>query len=180
MRASPISIALSLLACGMAVADASICDGRLRSVTVEGLRVPEGARCRLDGTRIEGTIEVEPGGSLEAREIAVTGDIQAEGAPWFELAGSTVEGSVRVLKGSKVIVTGTRIQGDLLLESSHVRVVASENVLHGNLQAIRNRVRVVIEDNQVDGNLQCRENSYRPIGGGNIVKGSKEEQCSRL
>jgi len=39
---------------------------------------------------------------------------------------------------------------------------------------------VHIARNQIDGNLQCKENSPRPTGGGNVVRGNKEDQCRRL
>jgi hypothetical protein len=33
---------------------------------------------------------------------------------------------------------------------------------------------------RIDGNPQCEENRPAPTGGGNVVQGNKEDQCSRL
>jgi hypothetical protein len=37
-----------------------------------------------------------------------------------------------------------------------------------------------VRGNVIGGNLQCKENVPAPVGGGNIVDGSKEDQCARL
>ena len=37
-----------------------------------------------------------------------------------------------------------------------------------------------VSRNRVDGNLQCKENRNSPSGGGNRVRGNKEDQCARL
>ncbi|MBW4556972.1 MAG: hypothetical protein KME59_13680 [Trichormus sp. ATA11-4-KO1] len=46
--------------------------------------------------------------------------------------------------------------------------------------AFQNTGGLTIKNNRIDGNLQCKENRPAPTGGGNIVQGNKEDQCSRL
>jgi hypothetical protein len=48
------------------------------------------------------------------------------------------------------------------------------------VQYFENRGKISIKRNRVDGNLQCKENSLRPNGGGNVVQGDKEDECSGL
>ena len=78
-RFSPF-IAVALIALGSAAtwADETVCTGSLGNVTVDDLRVPDGARCRL--TRVEGTVKVEGGATLETSRIDMIGDVQAERA----------------------------------------------------------------------------------------------------
>ena len=54
------------------------------------------------------------------------------------------------------------------------------NEVNSDVQAFQNRGGVEISDNRIDGNLQCKSNTPAPTGGGNIVQGNKEDQCSRL
>ena len=50
-------------------AEETSCDGELRRVTVDTLRVPQDASCRLRGTRVQGPIVVEAGAALSAKGI---------------------------------------------------------------------------------------------------------------
>jgi hypothetical protein len=59
-------------------------------------------------------------------------------------------------------------------------MVAKQNQIGGNLQAVQNTGGVTIQTNRINGNLQCKENAPSPTGGGNIVQGSKEDQCASL
>lgn len=104
-----------------ALAEERTCRGSIGRETVDNLRVPNGATCKLNDARVEGTIKVESNATLQV---------------------------------SKVIVIG-------------------------NLQAVKNRGGLSINQNTIDGNLQCKENNPPPTGCGNIVKGSKEDQCAR-
>lgn len=52
---------------GTVRADETVCRGSLGDEAVDNLRVPSGARCTLDGTRVGGNIKVESGASLVAR-----------------------------------------------------------------------------------------------------------------
>lgn len=48
------------------------------------------------------------------------------------------------------------------------------------MRVFQNHGGVRIAGNLIDGNLQCKENRPAPTGGGNRVRGNKEDQCSRL
>lgn len=48
------------------------------------------------------------------------------------------------------------------------------------MQAYDNAGGVTISDNVIDGNLQCEGNAPAPTGGGNVVRGNAEGQCSGL
>jgi hypothetical protein len=48
------------------------------------------------------------------------------------------------------------------------------------VQIVKNTGSLTILGNTIGGNLQCKENSQTPTGGGNIVGGKKEDQCSGL
>lgn len=74
----------------------------------------------------------------------------------------------------------TQINGDLQFESNSKALTANQNRIGGNLQAVQNTGGLTIRQNRIDGNLQCKQNNPSPVGGGNIVGGSKEDQCSRL
>ena len=180
-RFSPF-IAAALIALGSAPtwAEETVCTGFLGNVTVGSLRVPDGARCRLKGTRVEGTLVVERGAILDASRIDVIGNVQAENARLVRVAASTIGQSVQLKQGGGASVTGSRIDGDLQLESNRSSLGASRNVIGGSLQAFQNTGGLVIKSNRIDGSLQCKENTPLPAGGGNVVHGNKEDQCGRL
>ena len=144
----------------LALAEERTCRGSLGAVTVDNLRVPSGATCTLNGTRVEGTVKVEQGATLKASGIRVKGNVQAEGAMFVGVAGSTVGGSIQVVQGG-----GS---------------TADRNVVTGDVQYFENRGSIKITWNRINGNLQCKANVPPPTGGGNIVQGNKEDQCARL
>jgi DNA-binding response OmpR family regulator len=144
-----------------ALAEERTCRGTLRAVTVDNLCIPQGATCKLRGTRIKGTVKVERGARLFARHIRVVGNVQGEGARHVAVTrGSRVGGSIQVVQGRHGTVRGTRIAGDV--------------------QFFENRGRIEVRRSRINGNLQCKENSRRPVGGRNVVGGNKEDQCARL
>jgi hypothetical protein len=162
-------------------ADETVCRGSLGNEAVDNLRVPSGARCSLDGTRVRGNIKVESGASLIARRIRVTGNVQAEGARAVSvLSGSTVGGNIQVKQGEAATVTKVRVDGDIQLESNDRPLSATDNTVGGNVQLFQNGGGVTVAGNTVGGNLQCKENRPPPRGGGNTVRGNKEDQCARL
>jgi hypothetical protein len=136
------------------------CKGSLGAVTVDNLRVPQGATCNLNGTRVKGTLQVQRGATLKAARIRVVGSIQAEGAANVNVALSRIGGSVQVVQGR-----ASRFNG---------------NVVNHDVQYFENRGVVSVSRNRIDGNLQCKENRRRPIGGRNRVQGVKEDQCAHL
>ena len=72
------------------------------------------------------------------------------------------------------------IFGDILFDEQDGDLAANRNRIGGNLQAFQNTGGLSINDNRIDGNLQCKKNDPAPTGGGNVVQGSKEDQCEGL
>ncbi|MGH9185559.1 MAG: hypothetical protein ACRD0U_07075, partial [Acidimicrobiales bacterium] len=72
----------------------------LGPITVDILRIPQGATCTLNGTRVQGTIKVERAATLRANGVTVIGNVQGENAADVRvLAGSSGGGSVQVVQG---------------------------------------------------------------------------------
>lgn len=143
-----------------AFAEERTCRGTIGATTVDNLRVPQGATCTLNGTRVKGTVKVERGATLKASRISVIGNVQAEGAAAVNVAASTVGGSVQIVHGKRSRLDRNSVKGDV--------------------QYFENRAAISITGNRIDANLQCKQNSPAPTGGGNVVQGNKEDQCARL
>jgi len=158
--ATTVIAATAAVTAAPALAEERTCRGKLGAITVDNLRVPSGATCTLNGTRVEGTVKVERRATLKASGIRVKGNVQAEGARFVAIASSRVGGSIQVVQGG-----GS---------------TANRNVVGGDVQYFENRGSIKITRNRIDGNLQCKENVRAPSGGGNIVQGNKEDQCARL
>jgi hypothetical protein len=166
--------AVLAVAAPAAVAEEVTCTGVIGSVTVDNVRVPDGATCTLDGTRVQGTVYVENDATLRARGVSVIGNVQAENARLVVVRNSSVGGSIQVVQGRQAAVFGTEVNGDILYDEN------SGELLGGNVQAFQNTGGVWIGRNVIDGNLQCKENNPPPTGGGNVVHGEKEDQCKNL
>ena len=161
------------------LAEEKICRGELGAVTVDNLRVPDGAQCVLNRTRVKGTIKIGSRASLDARGIRVVGNVQAENARQVSLSQSSrIGGSVQIKQGGSASVLNSDVQGDIQYDANRSSLRANDNRVGGNVQVIGNHGRAEIYRNLIDGNLQCKENSPRPVGGSNRVRGSKEDQCS--
>lgn len=174
-------VGLTVVAAPAAVADEITCRGTIGATTVDNLRVPDGARCTLNGTRVQGTINVGTNSVLDASGVRVIGNVQAEGSRKVVVdSRSTVGGSVQVVQGGAAAVIGSEIGGDILYDDQDGTVKASRNDVGGDIQAFQNTGGVTISRNHVDGNLQCKANRPAPTGGGNLVEGNKEDQCARL
>jgi hypothetical protein len=154
------TLALVAVMAAPALAEERTCRGTIGATTIDNLRVPQGAICTLNGTRVKGTVKVERGATLKASGVRVIGNVQAEGAANVNVATSTVGGSVQIVQGKNSKL--------------------NRNAVKGDVQYFENRGTISITKNKIDGNLQCKENSPPPTGGGNIVQGNKEDQCARL
>jgi hypothetical protein len=154
---------------------------RLDAIETGTIVVPAGSACRLDGTRVEGSIEVEPGARLEAYDIELrAGEVRAGAAAQVVLAGrSRIAGSVQVAGGGEVEVAGARIAGDLRIDAQSGPVLAHGNQVGGNLLAAGNRGGATILGNRVSGQLRCEANEPAPMGGGN-ASAYAGGQCRRL
>ena len=156
-----LALAIGLGAATTAAAEERTCRGTLGAVTVDNLRVPQGATCVLNGTRVQGTVKVERDATLRAGAIRVIGNVQAENHRSVTLrGGSTVGGSVQLVQGGSATIDRNRVTGDV--------------------QLFANRGSQSVTGNSINGNLQCKENVPAPTGGGNRVQGNKEDQCARL
>jgi len=180
---SPLAAGIALVALTMVpailFAEETRCRGELGAVTVDNLRVPDGARCTLSRTRVKGTLKVESGASLDARGVRVDGNVQAENARQVLLGQSSrIGGSVQIKQGGSASVLDSHVEGDIQYDANGSSLRANDNRVGGNVQIIGNDGRAEIYRNTIDGNLQCKENSPRPVGGGNKVRGNKEDQCS--
>jgi hypothetical protein len=162
-------------------AEETVCRGTIEATTVDNLRVPDGATCKLDGTFVKGTVKVEGEATLRALGIRVIGNVQAENARKVVVRdGSRVGGSVQIVQGRVARILRSRITGDILFDDQDAALAAKRNRIGGNLHAFQNTGGVTIENNRIDGNLQCKENVPAPTGGGNVVQGNKEDQCVAL
>ena len=170
-----------LAAAPQASAEERVCRGSLGAVTVDNLRVPQGATCVLNGTRVKGTITVQRAATLRATGIRVIGNVQAENHKFVSVVGgSTVGGSVQLDQGGRFTVRGTRVTGSIQVVDNSGASRLAGNVVNQDIQVFSHRQGVAITNNRVDGNLQCKSNVPAPTGGGNIVQGNKEDQCRRL
>ena len=157
------------------------CRGTIGTATVDNLRVPQGATCKLNGTKVKGTVKVERAATLDAYRVRVIGNVQGENARSVTVrGGSRVGGSVQVKQGGQAKVQSSFINADILFDHDRGPLAIRDNVVGGNVQGFQNRGGFEISRNRIDGNLQCKENSPRPVGGGNRVQGNKEDQCARL
>jgi hypothetical protein len=157
------AVALVGLAAEPAVAEERVCRGTIGAPTVDNLRVPQGATCTLNGTRVEGTLKIENRAKLRAENIRVIGNVQSEGHRRVVLLDSRVDGSVQLEQGRSLAVR--------------------RNVVNSDIQVFSNNggdAGIVIARNRIDGNLQCKSNTPAPTGKKNQVSGNKEDQCRRL
>ena len=165
----------------VASAEETTCRGTLAAVTVDNLRVPDGATCVLNNTRVKGTVKVESDAALRAFGIRVVGNVQGEDARKVAVRdGSRIGGSVQVEQGGKGRVSGSKVKSDIQFDQNTGALRAANNKVGGSIQVIGNDALATITANRVDGNLQCKENEPAPVGGGNIVQGNKEDQCEAL
>lgn len=176
-----LAVPMALATAGSASAEERICRSSLGKVTVDNLKVPSKATCKLDGTRVKGSIVVETGATLVASRVVVIGNVQAEGAKAVTVRrGSRIGGSVQVKQGGAATVSGSEVDGSIQLEQNSRAMTVTGNTVGADVQAFQNTGGVTVEDNVVDGNLQCKENRPAPVGGGNTVQGNKEDQCRKL
>lgn len=158
-------------------AEEYVCRKSLGAVTVDNLRIPSKARCLLTGTQIKGTIKVEKGATLQASQVNLIGNIQAEGAAIVNVTHATVGGSIQIKQGGAATIDRVQLNGDLQWDENRGLLIATRNQVGGSIQVFKNSGGVAITDNTVDGNLQCKENEPVPTVGNNLVYGGVQDQC---
>ena len=175
------AVAVSAAFPATAQAEERVCRGEIGARTLDNVRVPTGATCRLTRTTVKGTITVQRGARLVAIRVRVVGNVQAEGARNVIVRRSSrVGGSVQVKQGRAASVLRSRVNGDIQYDANRELLRANDNRVGGSIQVFGNEGGARIYRNVVVGNLQCKENSPRPRGGGNRVGGNKEDQCRRF
>ena len=138
--AALVAATAALAAAPSAFAEERSCRGTLGAITVDNLRVPQGATCTLNGTRVKATVKVERAATLHATGIRVIGNVQAGGAARVNLKASNVGAASR--------------------SSRVARPRSTENTIKGDVQFFENRGAVVISSNRIDGNLRRVQNGY--------------------
>jgi hypothetical protein len=156
------------------------CRGTLGRVSLDNLRVPQGATCNLNGTRLKGTVIVQRGAVLIANGVRVNGNIQGENARNVIVRRSRVGGSIQVKQGGGATVSGTRVTHDIQFDANRRPTRAHRNRVGGSIQVVGNSGGVSLVRNVVNGNIDCKENRPAPTGGRNVVGESKTDQCSRV
>ena len=181
LTAAVVAVGVSVGLPATASAEERVCRGSIGARTLDNVRVPTGATCRLTGTYVKGTIKVQGGATLVATTVRVVGNVQGENARYVVVQRrSRVGGSVQVKQGRSATVRGTRVIGDIQYDANRGYLRANGNRVGGSIQIVGNSGGAEIFRNVVNGNLQCKENRPRPRGGANVVGGNKEDQCSRF
>jgi hypothetical protein len=164
-----------------ALGEEHACRGPLGRVTVDNLRIPQGAVCILKGTRVRGAITVQRAARLVANGVRVTGNVQAENARNVVIRRkSLIGGSVQVGQSGRASILGSRVNGDIHLDENRGPLRVHRNRVGGSIQAVANSGGLAIVRNRVGGNLECKENRPAPTGSGNSVGESKLDQCASL
>ena len=178
-----LAMGVLLLVSRPAMADERVCRGSIGATTVDNLRVPSGATCKLNGTRAKGTIQVESGARLYAKGVRVVGNVQSEGFRVVSIeARSVIGGNVQLKNGRSGGVgriLSSQVNGDVQFEANRAKMVSRRAVVKANLQTVQNRGGVVLWGNRISQALQCKQNNPAPTGGNNRA-GDKEGQCARL
>lgn len=157
-----LALGATIAAATPAYADDRICRGTIGAVSIgDNVKVPAGATCVLNGTRIDGNVIVNRNATLRATAARVDGNIQSEGHRVVAVQRSSVDGSIQLKQGGGMTLVGNRVGGDIQVFSN----TKGTKTIRGNV---------------IDGNLQCKANRPAPVGGGNRVEGNKEDQCRRL
>ena len=161
--AAGVTVALG----GPAHAEERRCTGTIRAVAIDGdVVVPQGATCKLAGTRVDGSVKVYRDATLHAKGVKVNGNVQAESFRRVEVTPRTVDG----------VVQRSRIGGSVQVKQGGGGEVR-RTVVKADIQVFSNDARWAIYNNAIDGNLQCKSNAPRPVGDRNRVGGNKEDQC---
>jgi DUF4097 and DUF4098 domain-containing protein YvlB len=153
---------------------------QIGAVDIDSVFVPPGATCVLNGTRLVGSIKVDQGAAVDARDIRMNGDMQADGAASVVVGGaSQIRGSVQVKQGGTATILGARINGSIQFFANRGQIVLQDNASIGNIQLEDNIGGVTLNANSTNGNLQCKQNQPAPVGSGNRAA-LKEDQCKAL
>jgi hypothetical protein len=134
--------------------------------------------CRLTGTTVRGSVQVEPGGVLIAGDVDVAGSVQGSQAAHLQLSGaaSRIAGSVQAEGGGSLLVEDARVTGDVFANGLLDLVEVRSAQVGGNVQITDNRGGGAIVGNRINGNLQCTGNLPAPLASDNVAA-QIENQC---
>jgi hypothetical protein len=146
--------------------DGTVCDGTIGRRTVERVVVPNGATCRLNGTRVRQNVVVGRGESLVARDARILGSVQAtEGPRTVRLLDTNVVGNIHVREARGVILIGNSGCGLDPVAGNNIHLVDNfgpigvcRMSIEGNLHVIGNSDTVFVRSNKVGNNLHARGN----------------------
>lgn len=133
-----VCVALVTALCAVPVpeglAEETTCRGTIKGKTLDNVKVPQGARCTLQGTKVKGTIKVDNDARLEAIDVNVIGNVQAEGARNVIIRKtSKVDGSVQIVQGKKARVRNSKvIDGNLQCKGNHPAPNGGNNEVGGD------------------------------------------------
>jgi hypothetical protein len=95
------------------------CSGRVAGDRHDGdVVVPAGARCRLSGVVVRGSLEVGEAAVLVATGARLSGDLSAERHRAVSLRGTRIGGDLELERGAEVVLRGVRVEGDLECEDN--------------------------------------------------------------
>jgi len=121
------ALATSMLVSSPAHADERTCRGTIGATTVDNLRVPQGAVCKLNGTTVKGTITVQARATLRAERVRVVGNVQSENARRVVVRGSSVGGSIQHVQGGSAEIRNNRVEGDVQMFRNDARIAITGN-----------------------------------------------------
>jgi hypothetical protein len=144
---------------------------RVGAITVDNVQVPAGMACRLTGTIVRGSVDVQPGGILIASAVQVAGSVQGSDAAHVQVTGTTsrVTGNVELEGGTSGTLTGVQVGGDVFVNGLLGVVALTNNRVTGGMQVFDGLGGGTITGNRITGNLQCEGNLPAPIVGNNTA-----------
>lgn len=175
-----MTVACVLMGASLILAEEVNCQGTISDVTVDSVQVSDRKTCVLNGTRVRGDVKVAANARLKAYAVLVRGSIQAEKAAVVSISNSLVGGSIQIKESERASIFSSRVNRDLQFEANSGELLANRNRIGGSLQGFKNTGELSITYNYIFRNLQCNDNQPKPTGGGNVVQGKREEQCSKL
>ena len=180
-RFATLLILLPMLISSPAAAKDFDCEGTIGDREIDGklnIAVP----CTLNGTTVDGNVEIFAGGSLVARGAEIDGNIKGKRADFVDIRNSWIEGNVDLqeMVGDEIRIRNSIVDGNLKLKENRPHLDIAESVVDGNVEINENSGGVMLVGNTIDGNLKCKDNSPSPEGTGNDVDGKKEGQCRDL
>jgi hypothetical protein len=169
LRAAPAGIANTSITCT---------NWRVGAITVDNVEVPAGAACRLTGTIVRGSVQVQPGGILLAGGVQVAGSVQGDLATHVQVTGtaSRVIGNVELEGGGSTTLQGVQVGGDVFVNGLSDLVLVRNTRVTGNVQVFDGTGGGEITGNRITGNLQCTGNLPAPVAANNTAA-AIEDQC---